>query len=244
MDKSCDNNYFEEKSYVATTEQATAQTVASSSQPPQHTTPESFMQKLADHASLSIILCTDSIKKTRFLRMLTNLASESVFYLDTDLLYTGCTNAGLCKNHTHTTIYCPDQATWHRNLADVISVVSTSKGMTVIIDSLNGVYEMFEGHDSAISANTHIMALASLAVQAGSSVIVSAMVKKRKAKQQDYTSHTHSEKKDTRVIKTTIEEWILYPSGRQIPKIAELDTFLLKGTRTSPLLVKIITNSQ
>lgn len=199
-------------------------------------TPESFMQELTGYPSpLSIILCTDAITKTRLLGMLANLAPGAVFYLDTDLLYAGSTNAGLCRRHDRTTIYCPEQNTWHRDLADVMSAASASKKTTVIIDSLNGVYEIFGRPDSAMSANTHIMALASLAGQADSSVIVGAVVRKRQAHQ----LADASDAKDTDRVNTTTEEWVLYPSGRQVPRIAKSKTYLLGGTRTSPLLGRI-----
>lgn len=208
----------------------------SSPSPMSSQTPESFMQELAGYpSSLSIILCTDAITKTRFLGTLANLAPGAVFYLDTDLLYTGSTDAGLCKRHDRTTIYRPEQNTWHRDLADVMSAASASKKMTVIIDSLNGAYEIFGRPDSAMSANTHIMALASLVGQAGSSVIVGAVVRKRQAHQPADASKT----KDADRVNATVEQWILYPSGRQVPRMAKSKTYLLGGTRTSPLLGRI-----
>ena len=205
--------------------------------------------------TLNIILCADPIKKTRFLGMLADTATEPVCYLDTDLLYAGCTNAGLYKSNEHTTTLCPDHNTWHHDLACTISKAS-SKKMMVVIDSLNGVYEMFGGPNAAMSANAHIMILASLAAQSGSSVVIGAVVRKRHNDAFEMTAHEKKgegedtykrmpsyAKSDTRVEKTsdpTTNVWVLHPSGRRVPKIAKSRTYLLKGTASDPSLTDTI----
>ncbi len=199
-------------------------------------TPQSFMSQLT--APISIILCTDAIKKTRLFGMLSDLAPNRVLYLDTDMLYTGCVYAGLYKNKDHTTIHCPDQDTWHRTVTDIIHQASITKTV-VIIDSLNGVYELFGKSDSAMSANTHIMSIASLARQAGSSVIVGAMIRRKNSrKTSNNTSHNHTNNdKDTLKV---FEEYVLHPSGRQIPKITPHHTLFLEGTRLHPLITNVL----
>ena len=200
-------------------------------------TPQSFMRQLT--APLNIILCTDATKKTRLLGLLSDLAPNRVLYVDTDMLYAGCVHAGLYNNKDHITIYCPDQNTWHRTITDIICQVSISKTV-VIIDSLNGVYEMFGKSDSAMSANAHIMSITSLARQAGSSVIMGAMVRRknnRRKTDNDTSQHDHT---NDSTCRTSIEEYILSPSGRQIPKIAQNHTLFLEGTRLNPLLCNIL----
>lgn len=208
--------------------------------------------------ALSIILCADSIRKTRFLGMLADMTTEPVCYLDTDLLYAGCTKAGLCRANQNTTILCPDGNTWHRDLARTISKAS-SKKMMIVIDSLNGVYEMFGGPNAAMSANAHIMVLASLAAQSGSSVVMGAVARKRRGEISDTTNEkgpkggndgdgdgddssehpSSNTKKDTLMGKMpnhTGGSWVMHPGGRRVPKIAKSRTYLLKGTSDDPTL--------
>ena len=199
--------------------------------PPASLSPESLIQKLADQGSLSIILCASPIRKTRFLGMLADLSPGPVSYVDTDLLYAGCTRAGLYKGRGHITLICPDQKTWRRDLAGLISAASSER-TTVIIDSLNGIYEMFGGPDSAMSANSQIMALASLARQAGSSVVVGAMVRRKKGQRRGDAAARSATDAEAAV------EWSTHPGGRQIPRMAE--SYLLGGTTAYPSLARVV----
>lgn len=201
---------------------------------------------------LSIILCTGAAAKTRFLRTTADAAAGPVLYMDTDLLYAGCARAGLGEIRDRTALVCPDQDTWHSDLASAISASSAGR-MTVIIDSLNGIYGMYGGADSAMTANTHIMALASLAGQAGSAVIVGARVRRREgtgAKRvgdADVPGPKGTEggadegaAHDARRMAATAGEWVLHPGGRQVPRMAADSTYLLppEGTDAPPAKVE------
>lgn len=198
---------------------------------------------------LSFILCTGAAAKTRFLRTAADAAADaaagSVLYMDMDLLYAGCARAGLGRIRDCTTLVCPDRDTWHRDLASAISASSAGR-MTVIIDSLNGIYEMYGGADSAMTANTHIMALASLAGQAGSAVIVGARVRRRGstgAKGFVGSGGGNGSGEAAHVAQPTTEtagEWVLHPGGRQVPRMAADSTYLLppEGTDAPPAKVE------
>lgn len=215
---------------------------------------ESFMQEMVAGrgAVLNIILCTDAIRKTRFLVALADMAPGPVCYVDTDLLYAGCMMAGLHKRRKDMTILCPDQDTWHESLAGIISTASVSSSppptgrMTIVLDSLNGIYEMFGGADAAMSANTHIMAMASLAGQAGSSVIIGARAKKRRQRHGSSDgagdrnpNGSKTGKNGAATYADKEEEWATHPGGRQIPKMFGVRSYLLEGTGESPLLVRL-----
>ena len=192
---------------------------------------------------LSGILCTGAAAKTRFLRAAAGAAAGSVLYMDTDLLYAGCARAGLGGIRDRTTLVCPDQDTWHRDLASAISASSAGR-MTVIIDSLNGIYEMYGGADSAMTANTHIMALASLAGQAGSAVIVGVRVRRRmsmKAGGFGGGGVGGEAEHAARPTAATAGEWVLHPGGRQVPRMAADSTYLLppEGTGAPPAKVEV-----
>lgn len=192
---------------------------------------------------LSVILCTGAAAKTRFLRAAAGATAGSVLYMDTDLLYAGCARAGLGRIRDCTTLVCPDQDTWHRDLASAISASSAGR-MTVIIDSLNGIYEMYGGADSAMTANTHIMALASLAGQAGSAVIVGVRVRRRmsmKANGFGGSGGSGEAAHAAQPTAATAGEWVLHPGGRQVPRMAADSTYLLppEGTDAPPGKVEV-----
>jgi len=190
---------------------------------------------------LSVILCTGAAAKTRFLRTAADAAAGPVLYMDTDLLYAGCAGAGLGRIRDCTTLVCPDQDTWNRDLASAISASSTGR-MTVIIDSLNGIYEMYGGADSAMTANTHIMALASLAGQAGSAVIVGVRVRRRGSMRANGFGSGGGGVGGAHVVQpaaATAGEWVLHPGGRQVPRMAADSTYLLPPEDTDAPPAKI-----
>ena len=201
---------------------------------------------------LSVILCTGAAAKTRFLRATADAAAGPVLYIDTDLLYAGCARAGLGRIRDCTTLVCPDQDTWHSDLASAMSASSAGR-MTVIIDSLNGIYGMYGGADSAMTANTHIMALASLAGQAGSAVIVGARVRRRSgstgAKGSSGGAVSGSKRTGggadegaahaAQPTAATAGEWVLHPGGRQVPRMAADSTYLLPPEDTDAPPAKV-----
>lgn len=194
---------------------------------------------------LSVILCTGAAAKTRFLRTAADATAGPVLYMDTDLLYAGCARAGLGRIRDCTTLVCPDRDTWHRDLASAISASSVGR-MTVIIDSLNGIYEMYGGADSAMTANAHIMALASLAGQAGSAVIVGMRVRRRESMRANGFGGSGSGSGSggaahaAQPAAATTGEWVLHPGGRQVPRMAAESTYLLppEGTDAPPARVE------
>lgn len=203
------------------------------------------IKELTGRAALSVILCGSPARKTRLLGTIADTAPGPVSYVDTDLLYAGCARSGLCKIHAHTTLLCPDRDTWHRDLAGVISAVSQPSSQptpqpaekaTVIIDSLNGVYEMFCGSNAAMAANAHLMILGSLARQAGSSVVIGAVAKKRRVGvSADSDGTADADAYGTR--EGTAGEWVMRPGGRQIPRVA--DTYMLREADGGALLVRL-----
>ena len=215
-------------------------------------TVENAARKIARRAGLSVILCVDPIRKTKFLGMLAGVAQEPVLYIDTDLLYAGGIRAGLVKMYDHITVATPDQNTWHNNISDAISRAS-SKKITVVVDSLNGAYGMLGGPDTAITINSHIAALATLSTHAVSSVIVGAVAKEKKTAGGTITEYSDTavqadtakketqsadseysgpvDMQDSRAVPlcSMLAGWVMNPGGRQIPRIAGSGIYLLQG---------------
>lgn len=192
---------------------------------------ESIKEEMG-RSALNIILCSEAFGKTRFLGMLADCISIPVVFVDTDLLYAGYVEAGMHKRHGVISVFCPDRSTWHDSLAEIISMASATK-TAVIIDSLNGVYEMFrEPADAVRSANTCIMALSSLAWQAGSSVTVGATAKTTGQRASDTRTRPQPRPESSK-------RWVTNPGGRQIIQADGTNVYVLQETDSGvPVLIK------
>ena len=140
----------------------------------------------------NIILCSNTFLKTEFLNKLINSNAFPVIFLDFDLLYSGYVFSGMIKKNENVKIFHSSRINWEKDLKEIIEKISREK-VLVILDSLNGVYNMFDELESTRFINAAIMLLASVARHSESQVIVTAMT-----------------------IKNDDGEWILSPSGRHL----------------------------
>ncbi|WP_255430721.1 hypothetical protein [Candidatus Nitrosopumilus sp. SW] len=152
----------------------------------------------------NIVLCSEPFHKAEFLNKLINSVETPVIFVDMDLLYTGYIESGLIQKKHNLTVFHPTKESWGGEFTKIISKVSKEKFL-VIIDSFNGVYNMFEDLESAIFINSCIMLLASLGKDADSSIIITAMARKKEN-----------------------EGWILTPGGKQIIKSTKTGVYILK----------------
>ena len=152
----------------------------------------------------NIVLCSEPFHKAEFLNKLINSVEIPIIFVDLDLLYTGYVESGMIQKKNNLTIFHPTKENWEEKFTKIITEASKEKFL-VIIDSFNGVYNMFEDLESAIFINSCIMLLASLGKDADSSVIITAMARKKEN-----------------------EGWILTPGGKQIIKSTKTGIYLLK----------------
>jgi len=152
----------------------------------------------------SIILCSEPFHKAEFLNRLINSNESPIIFVDIDLLYTGYVESGMIHKKDNVVIFHPDKASWREELSEVISKVSKEKFL-VVIDSFNGIYNMFDDLESAIFINSCIMLLSSVGRQTSSSVVITAMARKKEN-----------------------NEWILSPGGKQIIKSKKTGVYFLK----------------
>ncbi len=158
-----------------------------------------FRQKLP-----SIVLCSETFHKAEFLNRLINSVENPIIFVDMDLLYTGYVESGMIQKKKNVTIFHPDKESWKKELLEIITKVSKKKFL-VVIDSFNGVYNMFDDLESARFINACIMLLSSIGKQTSSSIVIVAMARKKEN-----------------------NEWILLPGGKQIIKSEKTGVFLLK----------------
>ena len=152
----------------------------------------------------SIVLCSEPFHKAEFLNRLINSVESPIIFVDIDLLYTGYVESGMIQKKDNVIIFHPNKASWKEKLSEIISKVSKEKFL-VVIDSFNGVYNMFDDLESARFINSCIMLLSSVGRQTSSSVVITAMARKKEN-----------------------NEWILSPGGKQIIKSRKTGVYFLK----------------
>ncbi|MCV0365742.1 MAG: hypothetical protein K5798_00555 [Nitrosopumilus sp.] len=152
----------------------------------------------------SLVLCSEPFHKAEFLYRLMNSIEISTIYVDLDLLYTGYVESGMIKKKNNVIIFHPEKENWEKKLVEIISKVSKEKFL-VVIDSFNGVYNMFDDLESARFVNSCIMLLSSLANQTNSSVIVTGMARRKENL-----------------------GWVISPGGKQIIKSEKTGVYFIK----------------
>lgn len=151
----------------------------------------------------NIILCLKPFHKTEFLNRLINTIENSIIIVDMDLLYTGYVQSGMIQKKENVMIFYPDKSDWKKRLTDIISKVSKERFL-IIIDSFNGVYNLFDELESARLINSCIMLLSSIGNQTKSSVIITGMARKKD------------------------DEWVLSPGGKHIITSENTGVYFLK----------------
>ena len=163
----------------------------------------------------NLILCSKPFHKIEFLNRLINSTEVPIIFIDMDLLYTGYVQSGMIQKKENVTIFCPDKTNWERNLTEIISRVSKDRFL-VIIDSFNGVYNLFDDLESALFINSCVMLLSSIGNHAKSSVVITGMARKKEN-----------------------DDWVLSPGGKHIIKSEKTKVYFLKKTENS-LIVSTI----
>ena len=166
----------------------------------------------------SIVLCSEPFYKAEFLNILINSVKIPVIFVDMDLLYTGYVESGMIQKKDNVTIFHPEKIDWKDKLSKIITDASKQK-ILVVIDSFNGVYNMFNDLESARFINSCIMLLSSLGRETSSSIVVSAMARKKEN-----------------------NEWVISPGGKQIIKSEKTGVYFLKKIQGN-LMISTLENS-
>ena len=163
----------------------------------------------------SLVLCSNSFHKIEFLNKLIISVKNPIMFVDMDLLYSGYIESKMIQKQENLVIFQPNKLNWQEKLSEIISKIS-KKEFLIIIDSFNGIYNLFDDLESARFVNSCIMLLSSLGKQNNSTIIITAMARK----------------KDN-------NEWILLPGGKQIMKLPKSTVYFLKKTQNDLKLKKI-----
>ena len=151
------------------------------------------IKDILEQNTLNVIFYESSFAKTTFFVKILSKWNIPTFYLDFDLLYSGFVKSGLTPLSKNITLLCPDADSLHENLRSVVDKISKTKSL-VIIDSLNGFFNLLEGRkDTGQIINSLIMLLTSSAKNVNSIVVVGSLSK---------------------LINEN--EWVLYNTGRHV----------------------------
>ena len=163
----------------------------------------------------NLILCSNSFHKIEFLNKIIISTKNPIIFVDMDLLYSGYIESKMIQEKENLMIFQPSNLNWKEKLSEIITKVS-KKEFLIIIDSFNGIYNLFDDLESARFVNSCIMLLSSLGKQSNSTIVITAM-----ARQKDNN------------------EWILSPGGKHIFKSAKTEVYSLKKIQND-LKIRII----
>jgi len=153
----------------------------------------SSIQNILEQNTTNMIFYEDSFAKTSFFTKEISNWKTPIFYFDFDLQYTGFVSAGITSPLKNLTLLYPENGSLREDLKSVIEKISKTRSL-VIIDSLNGFFNLLEGKkDLGRLINSFLMLLVSSAKHTKSTVIVGAL------------SKLNDENK-----------WILYNTGRHV----------------------------
>ena len=152
----------------------------------------------------SLVLCSNSFHKIEFLNKLINSVENPIIFVDMDLLYSGYIESKMIQKRENLVIFQPNKLNWGEKLSEMI-IKGSKKEFLIIIDSFNGIYNLFDDLESARFVNSCIMLLSSLGKQSNSTIVITAMARKKEN-----------------------NDWILSPGGKHILKSAKTGVYFLK----------------
>ena len=169
-----------------------------------------FMEK-----PLNTILCSAPFVKAAVLTKLIKTVDWPVLYLDLDLLYSGYVTSGMISLEDNVRLFCPTRENWNQILKEVLERTSKERCF-IILDSLNGLYNLFSQKDDGRLVNSFVMLLVSVAIQSNSNVVISGIAKQIEK-----------------------EGWVLIPIGRHLIEIKEMTKIYL-STQDSDITIDFL----
>ena len=166
----------------------------------------------------NLILCSNSFHKIEFLNKIIISTKNPIIFVDMDLLYSGYIESKMIQEKENLMIFQPSNLNWQEKLSEIITKVS-KKEFLIIIDSFNGIYNLFDDLESARFVNSCIMLLSSLGKQSNSTIVITGMARKKEN-----------------------SEWVLSPGGKHIMKSAKTGVYFLKKIKND-LIIKLADNN-
>ena len=163
------------------------------------------LQNILRQNKINSVLYSDPFLKAGFISKLVEDLKLDVLYLDLDLLYSGYIVSGMIKTPQNLTLFQPTFEVLNNTLAKILVDLSAKKSV-LIIDSLNGLYNMLnKKKDIGKLVTSYVMLLASIAYSTGSYVVITSMVRFKKE-----------------------EGWVLSPTGKRLIEAKNGEQILLE----------------
>ena len=137
----------------------------------------SSIRNTLEQNTTNMIFYEDSFAKTSFFTKEIPNWEIPIFYFDFDLQYTGFVSAGVTSPLKNLTLLYPEISSLREDLKSVIEKISKVRSL-VIIDSLNGFFNLLEGKkDIGRLVNSFLILLVSVAKHTKSTVIIGVLSK-------------------------------------------------------------------
>lgn len=171
------------------------------------------LESVLSSTKINSILYSDPFLKAIFIAKLVNDTKIDILYLDLDLLYSGYVVSGILKTPSNLSLFQPTLELWNKMLTDILVKLSTKKSL-VIVDSLNGLYNLLnEKKEIGKLVNSYIMLITSMARKTNSYVVVASMARFKKE-----------------------EGWVLSPTGKRLIETNMVKKILLKQDKSGIIL--------
>jgi len=163
------------------------------------------LEKLFEQKRINSILYDDPFLKAGFISKLVQDVEIDILYLDLDLLYSGYTVSGALPAKTNVALFQPTPENLGRVLTEILVKASISQTL-IIVDSLNGLFNLLNRKKEVGKIVTSIiMLLTSIAQITNSYVVVASMVRYKKE-----------------------EGWIMSPTGKRLIETKNSKQILLE----------------
>ena len=150
------------------------------------------IRNVLEQNTANMIFYEDSFAKTSFFTNEISNWKIPIFYLDFDLQYTGFIKSGMTKEMKNLTLFCPENGSLREGFKSIIANITNERSL-IIIDSLNGLFNVFEGqNDTGRLVNSFLMLLVSAANHTKSTIMVGILSKLNE------------------------DRWVLYNTGRAV----------------------------
>jgi len=151
-----------------------------------------MIMKIIEENEFSSIMHDEPFTKALFFEKIIHYTIEPIIYLDFDLLYSGFITAKILPERENVCVY---RLTYDNLLESLVSIQSkiSSKKCLVIIDSLNGFFNLFDEKDIGRLINAYIMLLGCVARTTKSRILFASMARLKDG-----------------------QDWVLTPSGRHV----------------------------
>ena len=150
------------------------------------------IRNVLEQNTANMIFYEDSFTKTSFFTNEISNWKIPIFYLDFDFQYTGFIKSGITKEMKNLTLFCPENGSLREGLKSIIANITNERSL-IIIDSLNGLFNVFEGqNDTGRLVNSFLMLLVSAANHTKSTIMVGILSKLNE------------------------DRWVLYNTGRAV----------------------------